>query len=144
MVRDEHNWHSGGRRNRFPSGSCKRKAAKEDEVKYKNTSLRNTLAELKSGREIADMGVVSVSSWRHRVDLSELEAVVLFRNFARKQYLAVLAQLASCIVSMVGSGASTGEDPFAKAKGLILDMIANPQVGAVAVIPKKPFARKSW
>jgi len=50
--------------------------------------------------------------------------VTLVKNLAKKQHSTALAQLASRIAAVAKYGAAAGEDPFAKIKGLIGDMIA--------------------
>merc|ERR1712032_909217 len=57
-------------------------------------------------------------------DLARTEVVTMVKNLARKQHSAALAQLASRIAAVAKYGAAAGEDPFAKIKGLISDMIA--------------------
>jgi len=59
-----------------------------------------------------------------RADLKNTEVVTLVKNLAKKQHSAALAQLASRIAAVAKYGAAAGEDPFAKIKGLISDMIA--------------------
>mmetsp|Transcript_125659 Transcript_125659/g.217584 ORF Transcript_125659/g.217584 Transcript_125659/m.217584 type:complete len:694 (-) Transcript_125659:49-2130(-) len=58
-----------------------------------------------------------------RADLSHVEAVRYVRNLARKQHSLELSQLASRMDSVMKMGAATGQDPFAKVKGLIGEMI---------------------
>merc|ERR1719263_679985 len=48
----------------------------------------------------------------------------MLKNLAKKQHSAALAQLASRIAAVAKYGTSSGDDPFAKIKGLIRDMIA--------------------
>jgi len=50
--------------------------------------------------------------------------VTLVKNLAKKQHSTALAQLASRIAAVAKYGVAAGEDPFAKIKGLITDMIA--------------------
>merc|ERR1719482_580597 len=57
-------------------------------------------------------------------DLAKIEAVRFVRDLARKSKAPALAQLASRMESAVRLGAAGGDDPFAKVKGLITDMIA--------------------
>jgi chromosome segregation ATPase len=59
-----------------------------------------------------------------RTDLRNSEIVVLLKNLAKKQHSAALAQLASRVEAVAKYGAAAGEDPFAKIKGLISDMIS--------------------
>merc|ERR1719456_16871 len=56
-------------------------------------------------------------------DLANFEALRFVRDLARKQHFPALAQLAARMSSAVRYGARSGEDPFAKVKGLIKDMI---------------------
>merc|ERR1719484_141025 len=57
-------------------------------------------------------------------DLAKFEAVRFVRDLARKSKAPALAQLASRMESAMRLGAAAGDDPFAKVKGLIKDMIA--------------------
>merc|ERR1719247_2490198 len=57
-------------------------------------------------------------------DLSKEEAVRFIRDLARKNKSPALAQLASRMSSAMRLGTAAGEDPFAKVKGLITEMIA--------------------
>jgi len=56
-------------------------------------------------------------------DASGLEAVKIVRRLARQQKSAALAQLADRMAAVARLGATSGEDPFAKVKGLITEMI---------------------
>jgi hypothetical protein len=85
------------------------------------------------------LDVVAASNLRSRSDLSKSEVIVLIKNLARKQHSAALAQLASRIASVVRFGAHTGEDPFAKVKGLIQDMLAKLQAEAGADATEKAY-----
>merc|ERR1719149_493240 len=57
-------------------------------------------------------------------DLAKFEAVRFIKDLARKTKSPMLAQLASRMSSAMRLGGAAGEDPFAKVKGLITDMIA--------------------
>jgi hypothetical protein len=59
-----------------------------------------------------------------RADLANLEVVNLVKRLAREQHSTALAQLASRLNAVIRYGAKSGDDPFAKVKGLITDMIA--------------------
>jgi len=67
--------------------------------------------------------VQTSSSITSRTDLRNSEIVVLLKNLAKKQHSSALAQLASRVEAVAKYGSSAGEDPFAKIKGLITDMI---------------------
>lgn len=56
-------------------------------------------------------------------DLANFEALRFVRDLARKQHSAALTQLAIRMSAALRYGASSGEDPFAKVKGLIKDML---------------------
>merc|ERR1719277_1958218 len=74
-----------------------------------------------------------------RADLANFEAVQIVRNLARKHGSSALAQLAARMSDAMGSGARTGEDPFAKVKGLIRDMIEKLQAEAGADASLKAY-----
>merc|ERR550532_3704389 len=57
------------------------------------------------------------------MDLANFEAVQLVRDLAKKERSPALAQLASRMATAMRLGAGEGDDPFAKVKGLIADMI---------------------
>merc|ERR1719161_784122 len=57
-------------------------------------------------------------------DLAKVEAVRAVRDLARKTKSSALAQLASRMSSAMRLASASGDDPFAKIKGLITDMIA--------------------
>merc|ERR1719217_562945 len=58
-----------------------------------------------------------------RADLANFEAVKFVKNLAQKFNSAALAQLANRMSAAARLSAATGDDPFAKVKGLISDMI---------------------
>merc|ERR1719387_171427 len=67
--------------------------------------------------------IASGSSLRSRADLANLEVVTLIKRLAKEHHSTALAQLASKISVVMRYGAAGGEDPFAKVKGLIKDLI---------------------
>merc|ERR1719408_911984 len=77
-----------------------------------------------------------------RADLAKLEAVRFVRDLARKSKSPMLAQLASRMSSAMKLGAAAGEDPFAKVKGLITDMIATLEEDAEADASHKAYCDK--
>merc|ERR1719390_503991 len=51
------------------------------------------------------------------------EVITLLKGLAKKHHSAALAQLASKITAVLRYGAASGEDPFAKVKNLIQELI---------------------
>jgi len=64
------------------------------------------------------------SGMRTSADLVKLEIVTMVKRLAKEQHSAALAQLASRVAAIAKYGTGSGQDPFAKIKGLISDMIA--------------------
>merc|ERR1719333_1279411 len=75
-------------------------------------------------------------------DLAKFEAVRFIRDLARKSKAPALAQLASRMSSAMRLGAAAGEDPFAKVKGLITDMIATLESEAEEDASQKAYCDK--
>merc|ERR1719399_2814504 len=75
-------------------------------------------------------------------DLSNVEAVRFVRDLARKTQSTALAQLASRMSSAMRLSAASGDDPFAKVKGLITDMIATLESEAEADASHKAYCDK--
>merc|ERR1719262_241742 len=75
-------------------------------------------------------------------DLAKIEAVRFVRDLARKSKAPALAQLASRMESAVRLGAAGGNDPFAKVKGLITDMIATLEQEAEEDATQKAYCEK--
>merc|ERR1711972_1287522 len=69
------------------------------------------------------MGARAGSGITSRAGLAQFEAARLIRDLARKQGSSELAQLAARMGSAISLSSKLGEDPFAKIKGLIQDMI---------------------
>jgi len=76
------------------------------------------------------------------VDLAKFEAVRYIRDLARKTNSPALTQLASRMTSAMRFGAAAGEDPFAKVKGLIADMIATLESDAEVDASHKAYCDK--
>ena len=70
-------------------------------------------------------GSTQVTSKLHtRADLAGIEVVTLVKRLAKKEHSVALAQLACRISAVMRFGSSAGEDPFAKVRALISDMIS--------------------
>merc|ERR1719506_2207170 len=76
------------------------------------------------------------------VDLINFEVVNLVRTLAREQKSTQLTQLATRIAAVLREGSATGEDPFAKVKQLISDMIARLQKEAGEEATHKAYCDK--
>merc|ERR1719395_132057 len=74
-----------------------------------------------------------------RGDLMNAEVVNLLKHLAQKHHSAALAQLASKITAVLRYGASSGEDPFAKVKGLIQELIDRLMAQAAAEATEKAY-----
>merc|ERR1719401_2369226 len=92
---------------------------------------KKVLSETSSGAvsqtySFVQVGIASTvgSRLQTRSDLAKSEVITMVKQLARKHHSAALAQLASRLAAVVRYGAADGEDPFAKVKGLIVDMIA--------------------
>jgi hypothetical protein len=85
---------------------------------------------------------VSFLQVKSSADLANAEAVRFVRDLARKANAPALAQLASRMSSAMRLGAAAGEDPFAKVKGLITDMIATLESEAEDDASQKAYCDK--
>merc|ERR1719238_94040 len=68
-----------------------------------------------------------------------IEVVNLIKKLAREQRSTALAQLASRLNAVIRYGGTSGDDPFAKVKGLINDMIAKLMKEAEAEASEKGY-----
>merc|ERR1712217_72817 len=85
---------------------------------------------------------VQRSELSSQADLANFEAVRFVRTLAKKEHSAALAQLASRMSSAMHAGTAAGEDPFAKVKGLIADMIEKLESEADADATHKAYCDK--
>lgn len=77
-----------------------------------------------------------------QTDLANFEVVNLVRQLAKKHHSAALSQLAGRIQAAIKYGTSTGQDPFAKVKALIKEMIERLQKEAGTEATHKAFCDK--
>merc|ERR1740127_195680 len=89
-----------------------------------------------------DFNQVSFLQISSGADLAKLEAVRFVRDLSRKSKSAALAQLASRMSAAVRLGTAAGEDPFAKVKGLITDMIGTLEKEAEEDASQKAYCDK--
>jgi uncharacterized coiled-coil DUF342 family protein len=89
-----------------------------------------------------DLNQISFLQVKSQADLAKAEAVRFIRDLARKNKSPALAQLASRMNSAMKLGAASGEDVFAKIKGLITDMISTLEEEAEADASQKAYCDK--
>merc|ERR1719473_2375560 len=76
-----------------------------------------------TGQTYSFLQVTTYSRLRTRADLANFEAVKYIQKLSESMHSSALAQLANRMAAAARMGAAAGEDPFAKVKGLISDMI---------------------
>merc|ERR1719456_898661 len=93
---------------------------------------------------LGQVSLLQVASQRlaSGADLANFEALRFVRDLAQKQHSTLLTQLAQRMSAAVRYGARSGEDPFAKVKGLIKEMIERLQADAEADANQKAFCDK--
>merc|ERR1711972_883994 len=88
------------------------------------------------------MGKLSFLQMGRSGHLSGADIVRFVRDLAKKQHSTGLAQLAARMASVVRFSNEAGDDPFAKVKGLISDMIAKLQKESDADATHKAYCDK--
>jgi len=83
--------------------------------------------------------VATSSQLSTSADLRNLEVVTTLKRLAQEQHSQALAQLASRVATTIRYGQASGEDPFAKVKGLIEEMIAKLMKEAAAEAGHKAY-----
>jgi len=129
------------------STTCMSVAADHDAtVKSRNEELtaiataKKVLSETTSGATSQSYSFIQVVSQLHtRADLANAEVVGLVKKLAREHHSTALAQLASRIGSVIRFGAASGDDVFAKVKGLITDMISKLEAEAQGDATEKAY-----
>jgi len=138
-------------------GDCMKKAQDfESETKSRGEELKalatakKIIAESTGGATEQSYGLDQVSLLQIEkraklstgMDLAKFEAVRFVRDLAKKQHSPALAQLASRMASAMRLSTSAGDDPFAKVKGLIQDMLAKLEKEAEADATQKAYCDK--
>jgi chromosome segregation ATPase len=83
-----------------------------------------------------------VSFLQMRTGTTDFQAVRFIRKLAKKHKSAALAQLAKRMASAIRFGNRSGDDPFAKVKGLIADMISKLESEGEADASHKAYCDK--
>uniref|UniRef100_A0A7S1PNG7 Uncharacterized protein n=1 Tax=Alexandrium catenella TaxID=2925 RepID=A0A7S1PNG7_ALECA len=117
--------------------------AREEELKViaeaKEVLSKSTSGAVSQTYSLLAVESHTVSSLRTRADLANAEVINLVKKLAKEQHSAALAQLASRISAVMRFGAGAGEDPFAKVKGLVQDLIAKLQAEAGSEATEKAY-----
>jgi len=101
---------------------------RKEELKALSTA-KKILQQTAAGAESQTYSFLQISSQsgsalRTSADLSNFEVVQAVKRLAAAHHSTELSQLASRIAATIRYGQASGDDPFAKVKGLITDMIA--------------------
>jgi chromosome segregation ATPase len=107
-------------------------------------TAKKVLGETTSGAESQTYSFIQVvsqagSRLQTRADLANIEVINLVKKLARDHHSAALAQLASRIGAVIRFGAAAGDDPFAKVKSLISDMISKLETEAKSEATEKDY-----
>jgi len=129
------------------SSTCMTVAADhEATVKSRNEELtaiataKKILNETSGGAVGQSYSFVQISSSiSTRADLANVEVVRLVKKLAKEHHSSALAQLASRIGAVIRYGSAGGEDPFAKVKSLITDMISKLESEAKSEATEKAY-----
>lgn len=118
-------------------------ASREEELKALRDAKDTLESSTKAAKEATygDESAESESFIQLRSSITQRgsQVVTVLQKLARKQGSDSLAQLASRIGALMRFGASTGEDPFEKVKGMIAGMIKKLQDEAGAEATKKEW-----
>merc|ERR1719265_3027497 len=116
-------------------------AARKEELTAIKTAEK-ILKESTAGAESQTYSLLQLASSSKmltRADLANSEVIALVKKLAHDHHSAALAQLASRIGVVMRYGGKNGDDPFAKVKGLISDMIAKLEKEAEAEATEKAY-----
>merc|ERR1719242_387346 len=112
--------------------------ARNEELKAIATATK-ILEDTTSGAASQTYSMLQVARLQSRADLAGLVVVQMVKQLAKKHHSSALAQLASRMTAAIRFGAAGGDDPFAKVKGLIENMIAKLEAEAKAEATEKAY-----
>merc|ERR1719183_565129 len=131
------------------NADCMQVAADHEATVTGRTEELTALAQAKKILEETSSGAVEQtysllqvkagSQMNSRADLANAELVSLVKKLARQHHSTALAQLASRIQAVYKYSQSTGDDPFVKVKGLIVDLINKLEAEAAAAATEKAW-----
>merc|ERR1719401_2203021 len=116
-------------------------AARKEELSVIHTAekiLKNTTSGAES-QTYSLLQTSSASKMQTRADLANTEVLTVVKKLAHDHHSAALAQLASRIAVVLRYGGKHGDDPFAKVKGLISEMIVKLEKEAEAEATEKAY-----
>merc|ERR1719502_1982887 len=117
------------------------KAAYKTEVSFRGEELKAFAAAKKIIKEATSLA--QTDSFVQLVSSTKGNKVVhILKKLASAQSSTALSQLASRVQSAIRLGSSSGEDPFAKIKELITDMLAKLEKEAAEDATQKAFCDK--
>merc|ERR1719161_1609267 len=91
------------------------------------------------GQSYSFLQVSATSRLQTATDLRNFEVVNVLKRLAQQQHSTALSQLASRVATTIRYGQASGDDPFAKVKGLIEEMIAKLMKEAEAEASHKAY-----
>merc|ERR1719394_1794613 len=112
-------------------------AARDEELKV-IAEAKKVLVDTSSGAVEQTYSLLQMKM-NTRADLAGAEVVSKVKALAKEHHSAALAQLASRVGAILRYGASAGDDPFVKVRGLISDMIAKLEQEAQAEASEKSY-----
>merc|ERR1711892_275816 len=133
------------------SSTCMTAAADHEATVKSRSEELNAIATAKKILSETTSGAVSqsyslfqvssktVSTLQTRADLANVEVVRLVKKLAKENHSAALAQLASRIGAVIRYGVAGGEDPFAKVRALITDMVSKLEDEAKSEATEKAY-----
>merc|ERR1719198_22257 len=108
-----------------------------DQVYFLQVAKAYTTAKISRSSTLATM--TAHSKLHTSADLVNMEIVAMLKKLAKEQHSAPLVQLASRISAVMRYGVASGEDPFAKVKSLITELIDKLEAEAKSEASQKAY-----